>query len=274
MEELPQLLLKALLNLEYLQLELWNKPLYLQFVDQKLGILKLSVLLGGYIMTRFQNLRQLVSFCQQVHLWLEVSVTLSILIEWRWEWLFFIGWTMNRWFDISSIKRILGRKLKPMKSLNYKGLHPNRLKMNNMLLSTLMHKLVWQNKRKSKEQQKVRKIKIKIQNFHKFKRRKVLPSRQLLIPPKKKSIIKMSKRRTRARNQLKHKLRKMIRKMTKNSLNKKINKNIKTVIKRNWRSCKNILMSKMKIKGKLLWKCLGLNKWNIWNRRSNRSRNR
>lgn len=147
MEELPLLLLKALLNLEYLQLELWNKQLYLQFVDQKLGILKLSVLLGGYIMTRFQNLRQLVSFYQQVHLWLEVSVTLSILIEWRWEWLYFIGWTMNRWFDISSIKRILGRKLKPMKSLNYKGLHPNQSKMNNMLLSIWMHKLVWQNKR-------------------------------------------------------------------------------------------------------------------------------
>lgn len=64
--------------------------------------------------------------------------------------------------------------------------------------------------------------------------------------------MKMRKKTIRVRNQLKHKQRKTTRKMTKNNSNKKINKSIKIVIKRNLRSFKNILMSKMKMKDKLL----------------------
>lgn len=117
MEELPQLSSKVLQSLEYLLLQLWNRQLSLLSADQKLGTLKLSALLGGYIMTRFQNPHPLESFYQQVHLWLEENVISFIPIECKWEWLFFIDWIMNQWLDILNIKRIFGRKVKIHKSL-------------------------------------------------------------------------------------------------------------------------------------------------------------
>lgn len=125
MEELLQLSLKGLQNLEYPQLRPWNRRLYLLSVDQKLGIRKLLALLGGCIMTRFQNLLQLVSFYQLVLLWLGVSVISFIQTECKWVWLFSIDWTTNLCKDISSIKRILERKVSRHKNLNYKGLRLN-----------------------------------------------------------------------------------------------------------------------------------------------------
>ena len=63
MEELPLTTVKRPPKFGISPIGTLVKPLDLQFVDQRL---ELSVLLGGYIMTSFKNLRQLVSFCQQI----------------------------------------------------------------------------------------------------------------------------------------------------------------------------------------------------------------
>lgn len=90
---------------------LYNRQLFLQFVDQRLGILKSCQEPGGFIMIRYPNLRQQESFYQLDPLWSEGRGTSFNQIECRWALLSYLGLTINQPKDIRMIERFTRNKI-------------------------------------------------------------------------------------------------------------------------------------------------------------------
>jgi hypothetical protein len=123
----------------------FNKLLFLLFVDQRLGILRYSQELGGFIMIKFQNLLQLESFCQQALLWYEARETFYSLIEWKWVLHFYSKLIISLQKDIWMIEKFISNNKKNLKNRLSRSLNKKNKIINNSLPSLVFRPL--QNKK-------------------------------------------------------------------------------------------------------------------------------
>lgn len=136
MEELHQLLLKDHEKIFQYHMQHYNKLPYLQFVDQKHGILKFYQELGGSTMIKYLNLLLLVNFYLLVHLWFVVKETLFNQIVWKWESHYYLKLITNQLKDIWMIEEFMNNKSKNNNSKWKDQLFYNKIlnKNNNLLL--------------------------------------------------------------------------------------------------------------------------------------------
>lgn len=109
-EEPPQPSSKVIEKISLYLWTLWNKPPYLQCVDQRPGKQRLFLGLGGFILSRYLNQLQQENFFQQVHSWFEVKETLFTPTEWKWEWLCYIKLTTSLHNDTWMIEEFTSSK--------------------------------------------------------------------------------------------------------------------------------------------------------------------
>ena len=121
-EELPLQLSRVIAKKLLFQLTHWNKQLFLQSADLKLGRLRSFLAHGGSTQSKFQSRLQLVNFYPQVHSWFEAKEISFTPTEWKWVWHYCTKLTTNPHKGISMIEEFIRRK---PKSKTYRIKKPN-----------------------------------------------------------------------------------------------------------------------------------------------------